>query len=266
MTRAILVLVLLIFTLSPVRADDKSGQPDIVHKNFGIALGINEYQVKETVLNNIRHRGLSPTTLGLSLDISSAKALQRYEVFLMLNLLASRYNPSRTSYVLSSSIRYRLLKKSPGTGAHFSYSLGGGIGGDHELVYFSKWDDCRTYWLTSYYITMDGLLDRELSKESSCWLEASIPVVALVSRPPDRFLDKMGRPDLAGLLGEIHDNMRITSLHEHFSGKVKLGYTVRKSTGSRWDLFWQIKYARSSMPYSRTIDILTHAVAIQYYF
>lgn len=265
MTRAILALVFLIFTLSPVLAGDKSGLDD-VHRDFGIALGINEYQVKERVLNNIRHRGLSPTALGIALDILSAKTLQRYEMFLMLNLLESRYDPSRTSYVLSSSIRYRLLKKSPRTGAYFNYSLGGGIGGDHDLVYFSRWDDCRTYWLTSYYITMDGLLDRELSEELSCWLEASIPIVALVSRPPHRFLDKMGRPDLVGLLGEIHDNMRITSLHEHFLGKVKLGYTKRKSTGSRWDLFWQIKYAKSSMPYSRTIDILTHAFGVQYYF
>ncbi|UCD37617.1 MAG: hypothetical protein JSW54_12445, partial [Fidelibacterota bacterium] len=190
----------------------------------------------------------------------------RYELFLMVNILASRYDPSRRSYAISSSFRYRRVKKAPTPIANLSYALGGGLGGDHDLVYFSKWDDCRTYWLTSYYLTMDGRLDRELTEESSCWLEVSLPVVALVSRPPDRFLDKMGRPDLAGLLGEIHDNMRITSLHEHFLGNVRLGYTVSTSRGSRRELFWQVKYARSSMPYSKTIDILTHAVGVQFYF
>ncbi|MEE9464531.1 MAG: hypothetical protein V3W14_03005 [Candidatus Neomarinimicrobiota bacterium] len=265
MARTILALAFLIFALSSALAGDKPGLDD-VQKDFILMLGVNEYQVKEKVLNNIKHRGFFPGALGIARDISSAKTLQRYEVFLMFNMLESRYDPDRTSYVLSSSFRYRLLRKFPKTGVYFSYSLGGGISAEHDLVYFYNWDWNRTYWLTSYNLTLDGLLDRELSNESSCWLEASMPVLALVSRPPHRFLDKMGRPDLAGLLGEIHDNMRLTSLHEHFLGKVKLGYTVRKSTGSRRDLFWQIKYARSSMPYSRTIEILSHVFGVQFYF
>lgn len=265
MNRAMRVLVSLIFMLSPLLASEHAGL-DNKTRDFGIALGINEYQVKDRVLNNIRHRGLSPTALGAAWDISSVGTLQRYELLLMVNLLASRYDPERSSYAISSSFRYRLLKRFPGTVAGFRYALGGGLGGDHDLVYYSKWDDCRTYWLTSYHLTINGRLDRELTGNTGYWLEAGLPVVALVSRPPERFLDKMGRPDLPGLLGELHDDLRITSIHEHFLGKVKLGFTVRRPAGSRLDLFWQLKYARSSMPYSRTIDIVTHAAGVQYYF
>ena len=60
-------------------------QGKIVNNDFGLFFGVNEYQVKEKVLNNIRHRGFFPT-LGFSYEKNKDDTRQKLELNLVFNI------------------------------------------------------------------------------------------------------------------------------------------------------------------------------------
>jgi hypothetical protein len=59
--------------------------------DFGFTLGLNEYQVRENVLNNIRHCGVMPA-LGFSFEKSQELSNQKAALFLYFSQILKRPN------------------------------------------------------------------------------------------------------------------------------------------------------------------------------
>ncbi len=240
-------------------------QGKIVSNDFGLFIGFNKYQVKEKVLNNIRHRGFFPT-LGLSYEKNKDDSKQKLELNLIFNILKSRYDPERASYVINPSINYSYARKVKNINQNMDLFLGGMARFNSHSVFFENWDDSHIYWLTSYDLGMDFIVIYQKSANSSFSFEINSPLVALISRPPERFLYKGVNPKFSWIVSEFHDNIKLTSIHRHFALNLDLAYTFRYSKKFKQRLFWQFSYINNSMTYSKDISILTHTFGITFLF
>ncbi|UCE05453.1 MAG: hypothetical protein JSW07_17850 [bacterium] len=240
-------------------------QGKIVSNDFGFYIGVNEYQVKEKVLNNIRHRGFFPT-LGFSYEKNNDDSKQKLEFNLVFNILKSRYDPERASFVINPSIKYRYARKVKNINQNISLFLGGISRFNSHSALFTNWDDSHIYWLTSYDLGMDFMLIYQKSVDNSFSFEINSPLVALVSRPPERFLYKVLNPKFSWIVAEFHDNLKLNSVHKHFALNMDLAYTFRYSKKFKQRLFWQFSYINNRMTYSKDISILTHTFGITFLF
>ncbi len=257
-----LILITILFTLKTAipQSQFESGS-----KDFGFTFGLNEYQVKEKVLNNIRHRGMMPS-LAFSYERSKEISRQRFEFFLIINMLKSRYDPDRSSIVINPSVNYRYARKVKDIDQDFKLFLGGIAGLNSHSAFFDNWDDSHLYWLTSYSLGIDAILTYQKSEKSFFFLEIYFPVFALISRSPNRFLYKAVNPKFSWIVSEYHKNLRLTSIHEHFVLNLDLEYRFRYSKKFMQGIFWRFRYVKNSMSYSKNIHILTHTLGLTFIF
>jgi hypothetical protein len=170
------------------------------------------------------------------------------------------------SFAINPSLNYRYARKVKDINRGLSLFLGGIIGLEMHHEWFDNWDDSHLYWLTSYHLGIDGILIYQNSSDSELFLEISTPVAALISRPPERFLYKVANPKFSWVIDELHSNLRLTSIHEHFVLKVNLGYTFRYNAHFEQRLYWRFSYTNNSVPYSKDIVILTHVLGVGFVF
>ena len=248
-----------------IKVAQPQGAFDTGSNDFGFTFGLNEYQVKENVLNNIRHRGMMPF-LGFSYEKSKELSKHKAEFFLNINALKSRYDPDRSSIVINPALSYRYARKVKDLNPQFKLFLGGIAGLNSHGAFFDNWDDSHLYWLTSYSLAIDGILTYQKSKNGYFYLELHSPVLALISRPPDRLLYKVINPTFSWIISEYHRNLRLTSIHEHFEVNVDLAYRFIYSNKFIQSVFWRLHYVRNSMNYSKNISILTYQLGFTFLF
>ena len=256
----ILILIFLHQSIIFAQGKNESNSND-----FGLSVGLAEYQVKEKVLNNIRHQGLFPS-LGFSYEKIREVSQQKFELNLNFNLLKSRYDPEAASIVINPSISYRYARMVKNITPDIHLFLGGIAGFNSYSAYHLNWDDSHIYWLTAYDLGVDCIFIYQRPNKHSFMLEINMPVVALVSRPPERFLYKVLNPKFSWLISEFHDNMRLTSIHQHFAIDMNLAYKFRYSKKFEQRLFWQFSYLNNNMSYSKEISILTHTFGVTFLF
>ncbi len=248
-----------------IKVAQPQGAFDTGSKDFGFTFGLNEYQVKENLLNNIRHRGMMPM-LGFSYEKSKPFSKQKAELFLIFNALKSRYDPDRSSILINPTITYRYARKVKDLGHDFKLFLGGIGGLNSHSAFYDNWDDSHIYWLTSYSIGFDGMLIYQKSEKGYFYLELHSPFLALISRPPERFLYKVVNPKFSWIISEYHRNLRLTSVHEHFALNMDLAYRFRYSDKFIQSIFWRFRYVRNSMNYSKNVSILTYQLGVTFLF
>lgn len=257
---AALIIILLSSGIARSQDDVESDGRDI-----GFSLGLAEYQVREEVLNNIRHRGTLASG-GVFYERTSEVARQKYEFHLIFSMLKSRYDPDKASFAVNPSLNYRYARKVKNINPPLALYLGGIIGLDMHHEWFDNWDDSHLYWLTSYYLGIDGVLIYQKSADNSLSLEIYAPVAALVSRPPKRFLYKVANPEFSWAVDELHSNLRFASINEHVVLNMNLGYSLRYTARFKQRIYWRACYTKSMMPYSKDITILTHAIGASFIF
>jgi hypothetical protein len=233
--------------------------------DLGFSLGVAEYQMRENALNNIRHRGTLASG-GISYERIGEISRQKVEFYLIFSTLKSRYDPDKSSFAANPSLTYRYARKVRNINQELSLFLGGITGLDMHHEWFDNWDDSHLYWLTAYYLGIDGILTYRNSRDSELFLEIATPVVALISRPPERFLYKVANPKFSWVVDELHSNLRLTSVHEHFVFNINLGYTFRYSRRFTQRLYWRFSYTSNSVPYSKDLTILTHVFGAGFVF
>jgi hypothetical protein len=233
--------------------------------DIGFSIGLEEHQVKEKILNNIRHQGLFPS-LGFYCERTRDASKQKSELNLNFNLLKSRYDPESASIVINPSISYRHARMIKNITPDIRLYLGGIAGFSSHSAYYANWDDSHIYWLSAYSLGLDCIFIYQKSNKSSLLLEINTPFIALVSRPPERFLYKVLNPEFSWLIAEFHDNMRLTSIHQHLALNIDLAYKFRYSKKFEQRLFWHFSYLNNSMSYSKDISILTHTFGVTFLF
>lgn len=233
--------------------------------DLGFTICLIEYQVKERVLNNIRHRGTFISG-GLSYEKSKEISKHRFELYLAPALVGSRYDPDKASTIIDTAIKYRYARRVRDINQDISSFLGGIAGLNSHVGYYENWDESHFYWLTSYYMGVGGILTYRKSSKSSFWFEANTPLVALVSRPPKRFLYKEPNPKLSWILSELHNDLTLATVNRYLVLNMDLGYTFKYSSKFKQSVFWRLCYTKSSMAYSKDIAILTHTFGTTFLF
>jgi hypothetical protein len=213
------------------------------------------------VLNNVRHKG-TLFSGGFFFEKLKSKSKKRLEFFIIYNRLKSRFDPGRSSLALNMILNYRYARRVKDLTRNLTLFLGGKIGFDSHIGYYENWDDSHPYWLTSYFLGLDGILTYKNSPSSSLDVEISIPVLALVSRPPPRFLYKVVNPKFSWLIKEIHHNLKFTSLHRHLVIYLDVVYTFGNTGKTKKRIYWKSCYLKNSLTNSRDLHVLSHTFGI----
>ena len=263
MSRKLFYICVLLFTQSQFALSQ--AQSDSTYSDFGVSVGINSYQIKEKVLNNIKHTGLFPS-LGFSYEWFTDQIKQRVELYLIVNMVKSRYENEPAPIMIDPSLNYTQVRKFTVLNPDLHLFLGGTTGLYSHMGYFENWDDSHIYWLTYYYLGLDALITYKNPLESSGYLEFSMPIISLVSRPPERFLYKVVSDNFSWIFSEIHNDLKITSIHRHLVLNLDLGYKFRHSRSFQQKVYWRLSYINTQMSYSKEVIILTNTIGTIFLF
>jgi len=233
--------------------------------DFGVALGLTEYQTIEKVLNNVKHRGIFPS-FGISYESSNEILKHDVELYFIFNSLKSRFEKGNNTFAMNLALDYKYIRKVKDFNTRLCLLLGGVMGFDSNISFFENWDNSHFYWLTSYYLGIDGMLLFKKSNGTFFTFEVSAPVVALVSRPPQRFLKSEINPKFSWIINRLNDDLTFTSIHRHIDLQTDLTYNFKYSSKFKPAISWRFRYLTNSMSYSKNIKILTHTFAIMFHF
>jgi hypothetical protein len=263
MTRAI-ICTLIIAVIGPGIGSPKPGAAS-QRGETGLSLGVSEYQIRENVLNRIRHRG---TLLSGAFFYEKRRELSSHKIefHLIFSELKSRYDPDKESFAVNPTLNYRYARKVTDISPRMSLFLGGTAGLEMHHEWFGNWDDSHLYWLTAYYLGIDGILTYDDHEGRSISLEVYSPLLSLVSRPPEEFLYKVANPKFSWVIDELHSNLTLTSVHEHFAINTRLAYIFSYTDHFDQHLYWRLSYIRNSMDYSKDLRILTHSFGVSFVF
>ena len=228
---------------------------------FGFSLAVTEYQIRDQVLNPLRHRGTS-VTLELFRRGDGGDTRRRFGFSLMVNPLGDRYAPRRGTLIFHPALDYRMAWRVTDAGGSTSLFLGGNAGWSTHFAFYELWDESHVYWLTSSQVGVDAVLERRLGGGRTLSLEVDAPLVALVSRPPERWDHREVDPGLGAVLGEIHGGARLATPAEHLALRAGLAYTAVRDGKLHHAFFWRTTWIRNSSPTSRDVRILTHSLGV----
>jgi len=232
-------------------------QPDSTYTDFGVSVGLNNFQIQEKVLNNIRHSGFFPF-LGFSYQWFTEQIKQRVVLDFIVNMVKSRYEAETAPVIIDIALNYTQIRKVSEYNPDLHLFLGGSGGLYSHMAFFDNWDDSHIYWLTYYYLGFNALLTYKNPLESCAYIELGIPLISLVSRPPDRFLYKMLDDSFSWIISEIHRDLRLTTVHQHFVLNIDLGYKFKHSASFQQQVYWRISYTNTQLSYSKEVSLLTH--------
>jgi len=250
MTPSALLLHALLWTSMPAFAGD-----------FGVVLGANHTQVRERTLNDVVHAGGFAGPLGFRLDLGRAEHRHTLALTLNANLLASRYEVERSSVLFGLDLRWRPWWTVPQPLGDLSVAVGPDVSAGSWFMAFSSWDDSHGYYLTSYAIGAAARLRYQLPGRWAVSLELGTPLAAVVARPespPTRKAD-----DPSKLLGRIHDNARLSSVHRYQGLDLELGAILPGPPGFEPALLYVLTWRHADVTGARPIALLTHTLAVR---
>ena len=257
MFRKIIYICIFLLIYSPVGFSQI--QTDSVYSDFGVSVGINSYQIKERVLNNIRHAGIFPT-LCFSYEWSTDEIRQTVELAFVVNMLKSRYESEHSPITIDLALNYRQVRKFSKFYPDLNLFLGGITGFYSHMSFFDNWDNSHIYWLTYYYLGINSILTYGNPLESSAYLELTLPLISLVSRPPERFFYKIINDQFSWIVSEIHRDLRLTSIHQHFVLNLDIGYKFKHSASFTQKVYWRISYTNTEISYSKDVTIMINTL------
>lgn len=249
------------FVLAAVGSPAASQELGPGSAGFGFTLAITEYQIRDAVLNPVRHRGTS-VSLELFRRGGGEDARHRLGVSVLVDPLGDRYTTGRTSTLVHLAVDFRLARKVADVGPGTSVFVGGSAGWGTHFAFHEQWDEQHAYWLTASEVGPTVTVERRLGGGRYIQLDAGMPVLALVSRPPERFEYREVNHGLGWMLGEIHSASRLATPGEHLALKGGVTYSAVRDGALRHALFWRVGYVRNDAPTSRRVSIVNHSLGV----
>ena len=256
------ILNLVIFCTGILLADDKAKNET---NTFSFTLGLNEYQTKESVLNKVKHRGLFPA-LFFDYKIPSETDQHNIQFLFLFNQLKSPFENKKATFVTRTDLNYSYSQRVSQLSQQVDFFLGGISGISYNISYFENWDESHFYWLTNYYLGLDGIFKYYHSNGRILSLEVQMPLLSLISRPPERFRKSEINSQFSSILGDIHNNMKLVSINRHFDLRLSLSYVLSKDILFSPILMWHFTYLNNTIPGSKKLKILTHTFGIKLNF
>lgn len=245
-------------TFSQVQADQKI-------KQSGFYLGISQTSLKEESLNRALHKG--PGLMGaIYLERSKGKSLKKLNLELESNMLKSDFETEISSYLISGSARFSYLRNLFNTAPGFSFNLGGNFNAGTVIEYFDNWDESHYYWITSYSFGAEVRFTYTFGNNRRIDLEAGVPVLSLVSRPPDRFLYTQSSPALTDVLKEINQDLNFLTPQAYGNFTIQLKYSPGKPKKFVPAIFWRLSDTYNNADGSGRMKCISHTIGVEYRF
>jgi hypothetical protein len=162
-------------------------------------------------------------TLGFGYWRLGATSRHSVELSAPLGLLNNRYG--HRAGALGLRVGYIYLRPLAAFGGRGTTFLGGCLQRDSDLYLYADWDDEHLYWITTYDIAAAVRHEVQLRNGHNLELQAVLPVVSLVSRPPRyRYykIDDFKNPGF--YLTKPQENLRVTALGELVSLDISVSY------------------------------------------
>jgi len=232
--------------------------------DWGVELGITSLQLRDEVLNPLRHSG-TLAFLGVFRDQSGAKLSSRFGLEASFNPVSTRYESAKNSFVASLRLGYRRLYRVGDVTDGLELHVGGTAELYTHTAYFGDWDDSHGYWLTAYSVAPSAALRFVRWRGHTLSLEASLPILAMVSRPDAPILHKVDNNTFGAIVAKLHENLTPTSLHEHVAVDATLRYTKPSARLGR-SVFWHIFMLHNDMDGSAPVAALRHTIGVSAVF
>jgi hypothetical protein len=258
MGRILLLPLALVALGSPGWAAAQARTAPPFDNDFGIAVSVTRYALKDEVLNPLRHSGTF-VSLGFFYERPRPRSASRFDLDLVFNPVSSRYESGKDSFASALRLAYRRVRQVARPGAELRLLAGGAVAFTNQFAYFDNWDDSHGYWLTAYSIDATGTLEYTAWVGRPVSLEVTVPLLALVSRPRSPILYKSDSTDFGWIVRKLHERMTLTSLHRHRAVEATLRLSM---TGATWgrSFFWHVAYVHNDLPHSSPVEALRHSV------
>ena len=224
MKKSVIVLIVIVFRINCPAFSQV--QTAIARKESGFHIGISHIDLREESLNRAIHKG--PGISGaIYLERVDPGSVRRFHLVLGSNFLKSDYEGEISSYLISGSASFSYLRSLRIGNPLFSFHLGGNVRAGSAIEYFDNWDESHFYWITSYSLGADFKFSYSFRRNSRISIEADLPFLSLISRPPKNFLYTQSRPAIPDVLKNINQDLKFQSLGSYRNFTIQLQYSLR---------------------------------------
>lgn len=234
-------------------------------KLHGPQLGISANKLQDASLSKVLHQGPG-FYFGTFTEKSTGLSFQRIEVSLAANFLKSNYEIENSSFHFQLPFKYtylrslRKLEKGP------AIYFGGFASFAANIEYFDNWDQNHFYWLTSYNLGVDFRTELHLSSKGKLQVESNIPIISLISRPPEQITNTQASSSFFNILKTIHTNPTIAFPIQHLSFCFGVRYIFFNKRKIQPALVWKLQYLKNNTRESRSLKIMNQTIGIEFYF
>ena len=217
---------------------------------------------------SLRDEGLNPTRfsgIGAAIELGwwheTARLAQAAQLRLLFSdRLSNRFDPLPTGLLVNPRLGYSFRWKFAFPAAGLTLLAGGGVRSDIQLSYFPLWDDSHAYWISAYELRAEGGASWKRGRHRLS-ADIGLPLMALVSRPPSYRTYKVDNPD--HIFSLVHQGPALTSLHEHLTVDLRLGWSFPLS--SRWTqtLAYELGLVRSERAGAALLVRASHVFSLR---
>ncbi len=255
----IVVVLMLIGNLTAQKAEGFSG------KFSGLKLGYSYNELQESSLNRLKHGG-NGFLAGWFFEKLNGKTVKGFEFQLVTNMLKSSYETDPATLNLNLPLYYHYLFNLYNPNLSTNFYIGGYAGINFNIEYFDNWDENHFYWVTSYSLGPDFRFDYSLLQRHKLQIEAKLPLISLVSRPPALTMKIQSKSGFFDIVDEIHENPRFAFIDKHFEFKILTRYNLFDSGKMQSNVFWQMHYLKNKISGSEQLKMFNHSFGIELCF
>lgn len=230
-----------------------------------VQLGMSFIELKERSLNNALHTG--PGIYGAwILERAGSRSLKQLDLNLAAGFLKSDFEDEISSNVFAGTAGFSLLKNFCAACPDLNFYMGGKVRLASAIEYFDNWDESHFYWNTAYSAGVDFLADYSFRSGRKISIEGEMPLISLVSRPPDGISFSQSSPYINDVLADLNSDPGVMLP----SGFLDLNFEVKYSAGERSklmpSLFWRFHFLNVDKIGSGKLETLEHTLGIEYIF
>ncbi len=123
---------------------------------------------------------------------------------------------------------------------------GPAISGNTSITFFSDEDPHHIYWFTCYSLDLFFVAGFEVDRSRMLFLEAGIPLAAVVSRPGPQNSSSYHIMEMGEILRRVHSNARFTTVDEFQSANLKLMVDLTRTNRGSVTLGYEMLFLRYS--------------------
>lgn len=253
MVKIISSLLLLNFYFLPLFGQDTAK----VKTTIGIGMGSNQKQIKDYCLNKTLFNGFGLTG-SFFLQKKTTSTINILQLNFTYNKIKNRYDFIASSFNVSPNLSYTFAIKTKPVWKLNNY-LGAKLSSGTDLSFYTMWDDSHIYWLTNTHISLYYQSQIQLRK-NTLKLSTSFPLLASVSRPPSRRLNKMDKRDADYILKTIYSNQELQSLNSFQNINLRFKYQYRVGEKLSHAIEYTYNYTHNNKTSSKEIFLVEHQI------